>query len=203
MLELAPKPFARDGGPVRDVAATENFIARQSAYIAQTSLFGYLKERMGTRYSEIFQNKEFSGAIKKASAHIFLSCAADLSIYVTARLWRAAPNLGDPSDFACHVYDTAVREGVGHLDVEIDADAAVNAFAARLSQTDWGVVGDGENAFTQSPPDLLRNAPVLDDLKELDSEIVTNSMRFRWQTARRRWKDRADPDAIAADWAVR
>jgi hypothetical protein len=55
----------------------------------------------------------------------------------------------------------------------------------RVARTDWLAVGNDEAAFTESPAGLVRWAPVMDELKELDEEIVLNSVRFRWQEVRR------------------
>jgi len=204
LLDLVPKPCAEDKSPVDSVAALQTFVARQAAFIAQTAMFGYLKQRMGTRYSEIFQSATFSAVIQKSSAHVFVSCAMDLTTFATAKLAAAEPALRPQADrLAAAVFDAALRQGLADLDVDIAIDDAVAAFAARRAETDWTAVLEGENAFSSSPADLVRHAPVIDDLKELDSEVVMNSMRFRWHEVRRRLRARLDPAAVAADWVGR
>ena len=54
-----------------------------------------------------------------------------------------------------------------------------------MARTNWLAVDKDEAAFTESPAGLVRWAPVMDELKELDEEIVRNSIRFRWQEVRR------------------
>jgi hypothetical protein len=69
-----------------------------------------------------------------------------------------------------------------------EAGAEFPAHAARVrdrvARTDWLAVGPDGAAFTESPASLVRWAPVKDDLKVLDAEIVRNSVRFRWQAVR-------------------
>ena len=71
----------------------------------------------------------------------------------------------------------------------------------QAGQTDWHSAADGENAFAQSPVDLVRHAPIADELKELDVDIVVNSTRFRWRDIRTQLRERLDPAAVAADWS--
>jgi 2'-5' RNA ligase len=66
----------------------------------------------------------------------------------------------------------------------------------RVARTDWLAVGKDEAAFTESPAGLVRWAPVMDELKELDEEIVRNSVRFRWQEVRRDFSRHLDLQAV-------
>ena len=77
-------------------------------------------------------------------------------------------------------------------------DAFLAAALAQWLPPGWGlqiVVADGvsdDAAFTESPAGLVRWAPVMDELKELDEEIVRNSIRFRWQEVRREFARHLD-----------
>ena len=70
-------------------------------------------------------------------------------------------------------------------------------FDARLTEIDWNVAAEREGAFTESPPGLVTCVPVIDDFKELDGEIVRNSVRFRWTDVRRQLRERVEPAAFA------
>ncbi len=76
----------------------------------------------------------------------------------------------------------------------------VERFEARIKQTHWANAAIGENAFTFSPKALLDSAPIADELKAQDAEIVTNSIRFRWRDVREQLRKRIDRDAICAEW---
>ena len=69
---------------------------------------------------------------------------------------------------------------------------------ARLAACDWAAVQDDETAFVESPSALVRWAPVIEDLKRLDEEIVRNSVRFRWQEIRRDLRRELDANALIA-----
>jgi hypothetical protein len=45
---------------------------------------------------------------------------------------------------------------------------------------------------------LLRYAPIVDEFKELDREIVRNSIRFRWRDVRAQLRRRLRPEAFNA-----
>ena len=67
-----------------------------------------------------------------------------------------------------------------------DGDSlAGNGVRARLALCDWGGQADDASAFVESPTALVYWAPVVEDLKELDEEIVRNSIRYRWIEVRR------------------
>jgi hypothetical protein len=65
-----------------------------------------------------------------------------------------------------------------------------------VARTDWLAVGKNEAAFAESPVGLVRWAPVMDELKELDEEIVRNSVRFRWQEIRSDFARHLDVQAL-------
>ncbi|HEU5338670.1 MAG TPA: hypothetical protein VFU39_05215, partial [Sulfuricaulis sp.] len=87
-------------------------------------------------------------------------------------------------------------------DTGIPADAGgefavyASQVQARLASCDWARVTDDEKAFSESPSALMRWAPVVENLKELDEEIVRNSVRFRWQEIRRELRRQLDSEAV-------
>ena len=73
---------------------------------------------------------------------------------------------------------------------------------ARVELCDWALVRDDETSFVESPAALIGRAPVIEDLKRLDDEIVRNSMRFRWQEVRRDLRRDLDAPALIASAAA-
>ena len=51
---------------ITSVEQLQNFIQERSAHVTQTTLFGYLKTRIGTRYQMMFEDEEFSKSINIA-----------------------------------------------------------------------------------------------------------------------------------------
>ena len=70
----------------------------------------------------------------------------------------------------------------------------------RLNATLWPNAAIGEAAFDGSVKDLIRFAPVVDEFKALDEEIVTNSIRFRWLDVKQQLKKRLNAAGVASDW---
>lgn len=185
--------------PVRDTAALARFIDTRASHVAQTSLYGYLRTRAGMRYPELFEDDPFVEGINIAKWQLWLACVGDLAVYAGSRLAQHAPR-------------EAARVGVLMQGVVDDILAATSVpdeagaeFAAesgrvrdRVARTDWLAVGDREDAFTESPGALVRWAPIVDELKALDEEIVRNSVRFRWQEIRRDLQRDLDADAVLA-----
>ena len=68
----------------------------------------------------------------------------------------------------------------------------------RADGADWLDLAEGPNAFQASADALIYWAPIADELKNLDIEIVRNSIHLRWINVRREIKDTLQPDLIKA-----
>ena len=49
------------------------FLDTRASYVAQVSLYGYLRTRAGTRYPQLFANDEFAKAIDLAKWQLWLA----------------------------------------------------------------------------------------------------------------------------------
>jgi len=190
-----------DKSPIRTLGNLVEFIHTRSAYVAQTSLYGYLKTRMGTRYVSMFQDDVFSASISKSKWRIYASCLSDLTVFATG-IVVADTEIDDTETgrLARHIFHEAVQATFEGDDAAEIREDVIATFASRCENTDWAEIPIVENAFTQSPVDLIRFAPVVDEFKIQDSEIVTNSIRFRWRDIREQLRKRIDSPAILADW---
>lgn len=190
-----------DRGPIADVASMTRFTRTRAAYVAQTSLYGYLKTRMGTSFRRHFEDDEFSVVIRTSAVKLFVSCLGDLTVFAVATAGeegRLSPD--ESAALARHGFAAGLDEAITERDADaVPADARA-AFEARTAATHWPNAARGETAFAGSAADLLRYAPVVDEFKKLDEEIVTNSIRFRWRDVREQYRKRADGPAICADW---
>jgi hypothetical protein len=196
---LAQRFFPR---PIDTADDLGRFVGQRAAYVAQTSLYGYLKTRMGTKYPRYFQDEAFAALIRSAAVRLFVSCAADLAVYASAacddRLGAA-----ERAALARFCFAAALRQGLAATDVAaVPADAS-ESFAARVAGTDWDEAATGETAFAGSVADLVRVAPVTEEFKRLDRPIVRNSIRFEWRAVRAQLRSRLDPAAVAVDWRAR
>jgi hypothetical protein len=104
-------------------------------------------------------------------------------------------------DLAIHCFRRAVEQTFAADVLATVGAPALVAFEARARLIDWPGSAEGENAFGRSPADLIANAPVIEEFKELDAEIVTNSMRFRWRDVRDQLRRRLSGPGVAEDWS--
>src|SRR3546814_11390174 len=90
--------------------------------MAQKTLYGYLKTRMGTRYPRLFEDDVLIASVDLAKLHIYAACLADLALFAAWRSRQDAPELLDAQ--ACRALALACfRQGL-----------ADNAAAARLEE---------------------------------------------------------------------
>jgi hypothetical protein len=184
---------------IADAAALGRFLGTRASFIAQTSLYGYLRTRTGMRYPELFDDDPFVEGINIAKWHTWLDCLADLSVYAGSRLAQQAPQ---ELPRIAGMINALVDDILARTGTPADAGGEFAEHAARvrerLARTDWLAVGEGEAAFSASPASVVKWSPVIDELKELDEEIVINSVRFRWQEVRRDFARHLDVQALIA-----
>lgn len=185
--------------PVDDPTALKRFLTTRASFMAQSSLYGYLKTRAGVRFPELFASDAFIGSINIAKWNIWVACLADLSVYAGGLV---AGRTGAPQADVARLMDavvTAVLDATGKPgDAGSEFPQLVDQLRERLRACDWASVQDNETPFSESPGALVRWAPVIDELKRLDEEIVRNSVRFRWQDVRRDLRRDLDADALIA-----
>lgn len=183
--------------PLDTPEALARFIDERASFIAQTSLYGYLQTRAGMRYPELFDDDPFVVSINIAKWHIWLDCLSDMAVYAGSRLAQHSPR---EMPRVARMMVTAVDKILAQAGAPAEAGDEFAAHAARVrsrvARTDWLAVGQDEAAFTESPTGLVRWAPVKDELKELDEEVVRNSVRFRWQAVRREFAQHLDAQAL-------
>ena len=189
-----------DKQPIGTVVMLSDFMRTRSAYIAQTSLYGYLKTRMGTQYVRIFEDPVFAQSIDVAKWRVFAACLSDLVIFSTATIHAGAGDAEQATPFAAHHYTTIIGNALGEADVGPLVEESVAAFLHRSKDTNWANAAVGEAAFTHSPPALYHWAPIADELKRYDEEIVKNSIRYRWRDVRDQLRRRLDPVSVTEDW---
>ena len=190
---------------VADVAALRRFLDSRASHVAQTTLYGYLRTRAGTRYPVLFENDAYVVSINHAKWQMWLACLSDLSVFAGLLLARRSP-ASDPEEAGAaarraaeEILDcTGTPDDAGPLFVQ-----GAEAVRDRLDRCDWATLAGGEGGpdggeavFTESPEALVRHAPIIAELMALDAEIVRNSVRFRWQEVRRELRAVLDADAI-------
>ncbi|HSM19907.1 MAG TPA: hypothetical protein VK844_06015 [Hyphomicrobiales bacterium] len=209
LTALLPKPLKAlairfDRSPIDTVEKLTEFVRTRASYVAQTSLYGYLKTRMGTRFPEFFEDEVFSASIRMAAAKLFVSCLGDLTVFAVAVAGRDGRlEASEAAALAQQCFEQAMELTLVDQPPENVPDDALEAFRARTDATIWANAAQGADAFAGSEQDILRFAPVVDEFKRLDREIVSNSIRFRWRDVREQLRKRIDADRVCADWRRR
>ena len=183
--------------PIDSPRALATYLNERASYMAQTSLYGYLRTRAGMRYPELFDDDPFVASINIAKWHIWLDCLSDIAVYAGSRLAQHAPRvMPQVGAMMAELVDGILAETGTPAEAGEEFAAHAERVRRRLARTDWLAVGPDEAAFTESPDGLVRWAPVMDELKALDEAIVRNSVRFRWQEIRREFGRLVDPEAV-------
>ena len=71
---------------IKSLDELENFIQTKSAWVAQVTLYGYLKTRMGTRYVLHFENDKFMSSVNAAKWNIYSVALQDLTFFTFSYL---------------------------------------------------------------------------------------------------------------------
>ncbi len=171
--------------PIEDLDALVDFIDGRSSLVSQTSLYGYIKTRAGTRFPELFENDLFLKSINIAKWQIWCACVSDLAVYTGRLIFEAHPE----NEKVCQLMRVAVtriaeRTGVPD-DAGQDFPSAVNQMINQFDDAQFSQLDDLEAIFRKSGDALVHWSPIVDELKVLDEDIVRNSIRFRWQEPRR------------------
>jgi hypothetical protein len=192
----------RETAPIDSVAKFEDFVATRSTYLAQKTLFGYVKTRMGIRYPAMFEDKNIIASLNIAKLHVFAACLSDLTVYAVATvLHGAAVGNDDRRTLARRCYAAGLRETIPDPPTEFSAQDDIGEFDRRLDETDWQRGALTPENFTRSPRALVRWAPIADNLKKFDGEIIENSVKYAWRDIREQFHKRLDAGAVAADWS--
>lgn len=189
--------------PIDSLSKFEDFVASRSAFIGQKTLYGYVKTRMGIRYPAMFEDPQIIASLNIAKMYVFAGCLSDLTIYAVGELLKEQP-VGDDerNEFARRCYETGLRENAAAAPEEFSAEQCIDEFNRRLESTDWRTGALQPENFTASPKALYRWAPIADQLKRYDVEIVENSIKYAWRGIREQFRQRVDTPAVCADWAA-
>ncbi|MBT6093816.1 MAG: hypothetical protein HOH04_02970 [Rhodospirillaceae bacterium] len=212
-LEAIANAFAtifkrRKSKTVDSLDSLSEFTASRAAFIAQKTMYGYTKARMGTRFPEMFRDPNIIHSVNIAKMHHFAACLSDLSIFVTSRA-LADPRFTDKTRraLADHMFTRALNENLDHSVDEFDPAEAQSKFKQRVAFTNWAQPISLDDFFVLSPQSIIRWAPIAEPLKARDREFVENSVRYSWIEISRVFKkcfqaEKTRTDILASDLAI-
>ena len=161
---------------IKSKSDLQKFIQQRSAHVTQTTLFGYLKTRIGVKFTAMVDDEVFSKSINIAKWNIYMVAIADFTFYTFSYL-ISEKNLKE-NDCKEIYLDIIEKEKANGLSDEIFLKAK-QEFLNRHEKIDFNQYFL-DNPFKESCLALYNWAPIADELKTLDKEIVLNSMRLKW-----------------------
>jgi hypothetical protein len=170
---------------IENLDELEKFIQTKSAWVAQVTLYNYLKTRMGTRYVLHFENDKFMSSVNLAKWNIYSVALQDLTFFTFSYL-NVNFNYHD-TDQAKEIFFKILDEETSNkMPLEI-IDEAKNNFDERLQNINWEIYYK-DLPFNPSALSLYKWAPIADELKTLDRKIVLNSMILKWDVIKKEFE---------------
>ena len=163
----------------------KNFIQERSAHVTQTTLYGYIKTRIGSRYAMMFEDEVFLKSINLAKWNIYMAALTDCTFYVFSYLIdKKNLKQNDALEIFIQIIENEKSNG---LEDKLFEKTKLE-FNEKLKEVDWKKYHQ-DNPFKNSGLSLLKWSPIADNLKVFDKEIVLNSIKLKWNLVENDFKD--------------
>ena len=187
-LGLRPKQ------PITKQSELIEFMHRNASFVSQVTLLTYVKARAGTQYPKLFENPEYLQSIEIARSHLYASCVADLAFYVINEHC-----LNDIQKKAMHIIMSKLVDEVFSFakcdETIIKQSDEMKKQCKKKLKTLMNEAID-HKLFKMSSDTFFRWAPMAEEFKKDDEEIMRNSIHFRWIEVRRELRERIRPRLI-------
>ena len=163
----------------------KNFIQERSAHVTQTTLYGYIKTRIGSRYAMMFEDEVFLKSINLAKWNIYMAALTDCTFYVFSYLIdKKSLKQNDSLEIFMEILGNERSNG---LENKLFEDTKLE-FNQKLKEIDWKTYHQ-TNPFRNSGLSLLKWSPIAENLKIFDKEIVLNSIKLKWNLVENEFKN--------------
>jgi len=170
---------------IKNLDELEYFIQTKSAWVAQVTLYSYLKTRMGTRYVLHFDNDEFMSSVNLAKWNIYSIALQDLTFFTFSYL-KVNFNYQDTNQ-AKEIFNKILNNEISNkMPLDIIEEAKIT-FNKRLQNLNWEIYYK-DLPFNPSALSLYKWAPIAEELKTLDRKIVLNSMILKWDIVKQEFE---------------
>ena len=162
-----------------------NFIQERSAHVTQTTLYGYIKTRIGSRYAMMFEDDVFLKSINLAKWNIYMAALTDCTFYVFSYLIdKKNLKQNDSLEIFIQILENERNNG---LEDKLFEDTKLE-FSQRSKEIDWRIYHQ-EHPFKNSGLSLFKWSPIAENLKVFDKEIVLNSIKLKWNLVENDFKN--------------
>tara|TARA_Y100000992_G_scaffold5570_1_gene3586 strand:- start:232 stop:849 length:618 start_codon:yes stop_codon:yes gene_type:complete len=161
---------------INDESDLKNFIKEKSAFVTQSTLYGYLKTRMGLKQHLMFTDDIFVESVNKAKWNIFSEAVTDLTFFSISFLNNKynIKNLDTNK-----IYESILENEIVNGFPKEMCEKYKLKFKEKLNEFNIEDYSK-KTPFINSCNALFHWAPIADELKELDKEIVINSIKNKW-----------------------
>ena len=181
-------PIKKITNKFREINSKEdlkNFIQERSAHVTQTTLYGYIKTRVGSRYAMMFEDEVFIKSINLAKWNIYMDALTDCTFYVFSYLVdKKNLKQNDAEEIFLKIIENEKKNGLGD---KLFEDSKLK-FNQRKQEIDWKKYHQ-DNPFKESGLSLYKWSPIAENLKILDKIIVLNSIKLKWNLVENEFKD--------------
>ena len=171
---------------IENYSDLKEFIQKNSSWVSQVTLYGYLKTRMGAKYVLMFEDEIFLGSINKAKWNIYVVALQDLTFYTISYL-KNERNLHDIEKSKEIYFQILEDELQNQLPKEI-YEKAKSEFSKRYENINWSDYYKSL-PFNSSALSLYEWSPIAEELKTLDKKIVLNSMILKWDNIKKEFNN--------------
>ena len=187
-LGLRPKK------PLTKQSELIEFIHRNASFVSQVTLFTYIKARAGTQYPKLFENTEYLKSIEIARSHLYASCVADLAFYVINE--HCLDNI--KSKTIPFILSNLVDEVLFFAESDENIIKEFDEMKKQCEEQLKVLKSDAidHKLFKMSSDTFFMWAPMAEEFKVEDEEIMRNSIHFRWIEIRREVRERLRPSLI-------
>jgi hypothetical protein len=163
----------------------KNFIQERSAHVTQTTLYGYIKTRIGSRYAMMFEDEVFLKSINLAKWNIYMAALTDCTFFVFSYLIdKKSLKQNDSLEIFMNIIEDEKKNG---LEDSLFEKTRLE-FNQRLKEINWRTYHQ-DNPFKYSGLSLLKWSPIAENLKVFDKEIVLNSIKLKWNLVENDFKN--------------
>ena len=171
---------------INNYSNLQDFIQKKSAWVAQVTLYGYLKTRMGAKYVLMFDDEVFLGSINKAKWNIYTVALQDLTFYTISYL-KTERNFHD-TEKAKEIFNQILTLELNNQIPKDIYEKANKDFEERYRKINWDEYHKSL-PFNESALSLYNWSPIAEELKILDRKIVLNSMILKWENVKKEFLD--------------
>lgn len=164
---------------IKNFEDLRKFISGKSAYVSQFTLYGYLRTRMGgINFYKSLNDSPFEKSINIARWNIYLASVQDLLLFTLSYIYNKQDRniIINAKLFLEKILEEQLSFG---LESELK-NKCLQEFDERIKNVNWHMCYK-QKPFEKSCEALHAWAPIADQLKDLDKEIVINSMDVQWQ----------------------